>query len=127
MARRQRFGCLDTWLCSCKQTLSLRFPIAFQLQASGKMRSTPLLVKEKVSSFTKLRTSKVMYMNEMKYPVANNLSQRLNLALKLNVTSKFGSENYQVMNYGLGGTIITHLDSTGSFSLSILLDGATWK
>ena len=66
-------------------------------------------------------------MNEMKYPVANNLSQRLNLALKLNVTSKFGSENYQVMNYGLGGTIITHLDSTGSFSLSILLDGATWK
>ena len=27
MAERQRFGCLDTWPCSCKQALSLRFPI----------------------------------------------------------------------------------------------------
>ena len=27
MAERQRFGCLDTWPCSIKQSLSLRFPI----------------------------------------------------------------------------------------------------
>ena len=28
MAEWQRFGCLDTWQCNCKQTPSLRFPIA---------------------------------------------------------------------------------------------------
>ena len=77
------------------------------------MRSTPLLVTEKVASYTQYRTSKVMYMNEEIYPTANTFSARLNLALKFNVTSRFGSENYQVMNYGLGGTIISHLDSTG--------------
>ena len=27
MAERQRFGCLHTWPCSCKQILSLRLPI----------------------------------------------------------------------------------------------------
>ena len=54
-----------------------------------------------------------MYMNEKIYPSANAFSKRLNLALKFNVTSQFGSENYQVMNYGLGGTIVSHLDSTG--------------
>ena len=77
------------------------------------MRSTPLLLTEKVASYTQYRTSKVMYMNEEIYPTANTFSARLNLALKFNVTSRFGSENYQVMNYGLGGTIISHLDSTG--------------
>ena len=77
------------------------------------MRSTPLLLTEKVATYTQYRTSKVMYMNEEIYPTANTFSARLNLALKFNVTSRFGSENYQVMNYGLGGTIISHLDSTG--------------
>ena len=77
------------------------------------MRSTPLLLKENVSTYTQYRTSKVMYMNEKMYPSANAFSKRLNLALKFNVTSQFGSENYQVMNYGLGGTIVSHLDSTG--------------
>ena len=31
MAERQRFGCLDNWPCGCKQTLSLRFTIPFDL------------------------------------------------------------------------------------------------
>ena len=31
MSKRQRFGCLDIWPCSCKQTLSLRFPIVPEL------------------------------------------------------------------------------------------------
>ena len=29
MAERQRFGCLNTWLCNCKQTPCLWFPIGF--------------------------------------------------------------------------------------------------
>ena len=28
MAERQLFGCLDTWPCTCRQTLSMRVPIA---------------------------------------------------------------------------------------------------
>ena len=86
------------------------------------MRSTPLLLTEKVASYTQYRTSKVMYMNEEIYPTANTFSARLNLALKFNVTSRFGSENYQVMNYGLGGTIISHLDSTGKLLQSHALE-----
>ena len=84
------------------------------------MRSTPLQVSDSVSPYTRFRTSKVMYMNEADYEVASSLSQRLDLALKFNVTSRFGSENYQVMNYGLGGSIVSHLDSTGDniFKLS---------
>ena len=27
MEERRRCGCLDIWPCSCKQTMSLRFPI----------------------------------------------------------------------------------------------------
>ena len=34
MAEWQRFGCLDTWSCRCKQILSLRFPIV-QIVSNG--------------------------------------------------------------------------------------------
>jgi hypothetical protein len=78
------------------------------------MRATPLLVKAKVETYTKFRTSKVMYMNEDVYPVANELSDRLNLVMKFNVKTRFGSENYQIMNYGLGGSIVGHIDSSGN-------------
>ena len=52
-------------------------------KASGKMRATPLKVSDSISDYTRFRTSKVMYMNEASYEVANRLSQRLNLALKI--------------------------------------------
>ena len=80
------------------------------------MRSTPLRLTAKISTYTEYRTSKVMYMNEEIYPTANSFSKRLNLALKFNLTSRFGSENYQVMNYGMGGAIVTHLDSLGKLT-----------
>ena len=77
------------------------------------MKATPLKVQGSVDAYTKFRTSKVMYMNEAAYSVANDISMNINLAMKFNVTSQFGSENYQVMNYGMGGSIISHLDSLG--------------
>ena len=77
------------------------------------MKATPLKVQGNVDSYTRFRTSKVMYMNEAVYPVAKSLSRNIDLAMKFNVQSKYGSENYQVMNYGMGGSIISHLDSTG--------------
>ena len=80
------------------------------------MKATPLKVQGNVDSYTRFRTSKVMYMNEAVYPVAKSLSRNIDLAMKFNVQSKYGSENYQVMNYGMGGSIISHLDSTGESS-----------
>ena len=77
------------------------------------MKATPLKVQGNVDSYTRFRTSKVMYMNEAVYPVAKSLSRNIDLAMKFNVQSKYGSENYQVMNYGMGGSIISHLDSSG--------------
>ncbi len=62
-----------------------------------------------------------MYMNEADYKIADRLSDRINLAMKFNVKPKFGSENYQVMNYGLGGSIVGHIDSIGNYVLLPLI------
>ena len=37
MAELQRFGCLDTWPCSCKQKLSLRSPILWTVKKRYKI------------------------------------------------------------------------------------------
>ena len=53
-------------------------------------------------------------MSEHKEDIARRLSNRVQLATRFNVHKKFlDSENYQVMNYGIGGTITGHLDSVG--------------
>ena len=55
-----------------------------------------------------------MYMNEHKIDVAKALSDKIELAMKYKLyNQKFASENYQVMNYGIGGTISSHVDSFG--------------
>ena len=63
------------------------------------MKATPLKVQGNVDSYTRFRTSKVMYMNEAVYPVAKSISRNIDLAMKFNVQSKYGSENYQVMEW----------------------------
>ena len=81
------------------------------------MKSTPLKVQGNLDAYTRFRTSKVMYMNEAVYSVAHAISRNVDLAMKFNVSeAKHGSENYQVMNYGMGGSIISHLDSLGETS-----------
>ena len=56
----------------------------------------------------------VMYMNENVYDVARNLSDRINAAMRFKVYGElYASENYQVMNYGIGGSITPHVDSMG--------------
>ena len=78
------------------------------------MRSTPLLLKEKVSSYTQYRTSKVMYMNELLVPEAMDLSRKISQLTRFRLKEeKYASENFQVMNYGIGGKITCHLDSSG--------------
>jgi len=53
-------------------------------------------------------------MSEDKERIAKKLSERVQLAMMFNICKKYlDSENYQVMNYGIGGAISGHLDSEG--------------
>jgi len=97
------------------------------LSVRGQMKSTPLTVQNKGEEYTRLRTSKVMkdinlqtksflkvtYLSEDYDKDAAKLSKRVSLALNMVITgAKYASENYQVMNYGLGGSITGHLDTS---------------
>ena len=86
-------------------------------EASGEMITTTLVdynqqgdVKD---GYTSRRTSKVTYRSERS--LADPLrgwTRRIEQATRLDLTStKLSSENYQIMNYGLGGAILTHRDS----------------
>ena len=86
------------------------------------MKSTPYVMGEKENSYSKLRTSKVMYMNEKLVPMAMTLSKKITLATRYHMKNeKYASENFQVMNYGIGGRISGHLDSTGNNGGILLL------
>ena len=78
------------------------------------MKTTPYQENGKDSSFSKARTSKVRYLNEKKWQVAMKISRRIEIITKFNICNEwFSSENYQVMNYGIGGKISPHIDSHG--------------
>ena len=82
--------------------------------ARGRMRSTPYVVDSKNEPFSKSRTSKVMYMNEKLVKEAMAMSNKVEWATRFRLKDeKYGSENYQVMNYGIGGKITPHVDSPG--------------
>ena len=83
--------------------------------AEGKMKSTPYFTTSGPKDYSKDRTSKVMYMNEFVVPEAMAISKRIELVTNFQLsTKKFGSENFQIMNYGLGGMISGHVDSHGA-------------
>ena len=82
--------------------------------ARGKMKSTPYILGGKAEAFSKARTSKVMYMNERLVTEAEVVSIKAEQITKLNLyNEEFASENYQIMNYGIGGKISGHIDSPG--------------
>ena len=59
-----------------------------------------------------------MYANEHRVKHARTLSDRIEKATRLNLYKReLDSENYQVMNYGIGGTISGHVDSSGNVVL----------
>ena len=79
--------------------------------ARGRMKATPLTVEGKVQAYTATRSSKVVYQSEALRPVLAAISRTAELATRLRLTGeRRASENYQVMNYGLGGTIRVHTD-----------------
>ena len=88
--------------------------------ASGHMKSTPFREGkngQEELSYSKLRTSKVMYMNERLVPLIRPISKRITLATKFKMKEEFyASENFQIMNYGMGGRIEGHLDTLGHVS-----------
>ena len=92
------------------------------------VKSTPYVMGEKENSYSKLRTSKVMYMNEKLVPMAMTLSKKITLATRYHMKKeKYASENFQVMNYGIGGRISGHLDSTGNKRVLLLLLSITYR
>ncbi len=76
------------------------------------LRSTPYAIGQANVAYSKLRTSKVRYLNERLIPEAMEMSHNIQNATRFRLyTNPHASENYQVMNYGIGGTISGHYDS----------------
>lgn len=83
-------------------------------KAKGKLYTTPYLIDGKVHYASKYRNSKVKYINEKGKMDKNafKISQRIEQMTKFSLLQRsFDSENYQIMNYGLGGRISRHTDS----------------
>ena len=80
----------------------------------GNLITTPYITRGGENEFSKERTSKVMYLNELLVPEAMSVSKKIELATRFRLKHEhYASENYQVMNYGLGGKISPHVDSIG--------------
>ena len=82
--------------------------------ARGKMHSTPYVVGKSTVKYSKLRTSKVMYQNERLVEDVMPISDRIEWLTQLKLKhEQFASENFQLMNYGIGGKISPHVDVQG--------------
>ena len=93
---------------------SLNETKSIQDRARGQTKSTPYGTYDGSSDFSKQRTSKVMYMNEKLEKEAMVLSKKIELATHFRLYQEdYASENYQVMNYGIGGKINIHMDEPG--------------
>ena len=91
-------------------------------KAKGRLKPTPYSVKGKQKEFSKLRTSKVMYINERHDSDALGVSKIIEYVTRMKLShERFASENFQVMNYGIGGKIAPHLDSCNVTKILIVL------
>ena len=87
---------------------------AIQNIARGNTKSTPYNYEGESQQYSKGRTSKIMYMNEKLVPDAMVLAKRIELATRFKLyNERKASENFQVMNYGIGGKISFHTDTPG--------------
>ena len=65
-------------------------------------------------NYSKRRTSKVIYMNENLVPGCKTISNRIEWLTLMKMKHEiFASENFQIMNYGIGGKITAHVDAFG--------------
>ena len=64
-----------------------------------------------------------MYMNENLMKEAMKLSKNIEWATKFKLSKdQYASENFQVMNYGIGGKISGHTDSAGEANTKTVSD-----
>ena len=91
----------------------------------GNLKTTPYTFLGKSREYSPLRSSKIMYVSETHTVKAMKLSKVIEMATGFTLTQdKYASENYQIMNYGIGGKIVPHIDSSKyrahfQFSVSI--------
>ena len=81
----------------------------------GNMKATPYGTESKTNDFSYKRTSKIKYISERNDIWAEKVSTRLELATGYKVYDtkyRYTAENYQIMNYGYGGTISLHKDAS---------------
>ena len=64
-----------------------------------------------------------MYLNERLVPQAMKLTEKVEQATRFKLyTERYASENYQIMNYGIGGKISGHTDSHGAQNNKVVVD-----
>lgn len=92
-----------------------RYEVSKLIQLSkGNLKATPYVEYDGQISFSKERTSKIMYLNEEEDSEIMPLSDKIEHLTQLKLKSEeFASENFQLMNYGIGGKISPHVDSPG--------------
>lgn len=78
----------------------------------GKMKPTPLLVDGELKKFTFRRISKINFIPDNVGTPSKAITDRMSMATQWRLDRPFSQENYQVMNYGPGGSIHYHLDQT---------------
>ena len=65
-----------------------------------------------MTTYTNKRTSKIRYLSHRKDALAWKMNTRISDALEFDLNGDYvPAENYQLMNYGIGGFIELHIDS----------------
>ena len=88
---------------------------ALKEKTKTRLKATPYAIKGVVREFSYDRISKVHYLSERTDNLTWRITKRLELAMAYNLyiaDRPYTSENYQIMNYGIGGQISLHLDDT---------------
>ena len=88
---------------------------AIKAKTQARLKATPYSVGNKQLDFSYDRTSKIHYLSERTDNLTGKLTKRLELAMAFNIylpDRRYTSENYQIMNYGIGGKIGLHLDTS---------------
>ena len=90
---------------------------AIKEKTQTRLKATPYAAGNKLLDFSYDRTSKVHYLSERTDNLTQRLSKRLGLAMAYNIyldDRPYTSENFQIMNYGIGGKIGLHLDTSNA-------------
>ena len=88
---------------------------ALKDKTKTRLKATPYTSNGEVREFSYDRISKVHYLSERTDNLTWRITKRLELAMAYNLyiaDRPYTSENYQIMNYGIGGQISLHLDDT---------------